>query len=194
MTALAEPPPPSALVGTPTARGTPTEPPASEGRLWDAFGHGDPDAVAEMYRRHGDVSYAVAHTITGDRQRAAHAVVEAFVLVRTIAAARRIQRPLRIEVLDASRRRAGGLTVTALPSTHRGRASDLYRSIPSDQRDVLALAIAGHCGCLEIAAIMGVDQAQVRRDLRIGLDRAAGLVDQTPSVSSTASTNGADGR
>jgi DNA-directed RNA polymerase specialized sigma24 family protein len=157
----------------------PVTPEDSEGALWDAVGRGDVTASAELFRRHGAVAYAVARAVTGDSERAAQAVVTAFVELRRHAADTGPPRSLRVEVLDASRRSAGRLSV-ASPGARRGRRRwprGAYRAMSPDVRDVLALATAGGCGCTEIAAIMRADRESVCRDLRVGLRHAAALLD-----------------
>ncbi|CAN5673859.1 MAG: hypothetical protein ACR2HP_01920 [Ilumatobacteraceae bacterium] len=62
---------------------------------------------------------------------------------------------------------------------------DAFGPMSPDVRDVLALSIAGRCACTEIAAIMGVDRAIVRRDLVAGLRHAAGARGPFARVAST---------
>lgn len=136
--------------------------------LWHALGRSEIAASTEIYHRHGAAAYAVARALTGDPEQAEQAVAAAFVELRAHAAVGGPTRPLRVEVLDCSRRCAGRLTA-ATRLTGRRQAPGGYRSMSPEVRDVLALAIAGGCGATEIVAIMGLDRATVNRDLLGGM-------------------------
>jgi len=159
----------------PTATPAATEFFDSEAALWASVGNGDDTALAELFDRHGAAAYAVANTITRDPERATQAVVAAFVQLRTDAAERVTSRPLRVEVLDASRRNAAraGVAAPLARRSRRRRPRDAYRSMPSGAREVLALAVAGRCDCTEIATILEMDRATVGREILVGLRHTA---------------------
>ena len=83
----------------------------------------------------------------------------------------------RLEVFAAVRQRAGGL---APGRGDRPVASDpaaVYRIAEPMVRDALALAIAGECTAAEIAAVLGVERAEVYRCLGAGLRLVASIIE-----------------
>lgn len=136
-------------------------------------------AVSEVYRRHGPAAYRVAVAITQDAGQAEQAVVSAF--VRFVNGERGDgNRPLRAELLDATRRCAGDLVnemVAGLPPLSSAGPGDVFCSLALEVRSTLALAVAGRCGDAEIAQIMGSDASKVRRTLLVALRQARNLLD-----------------
>ncbi len=145
--------------------------------LRDAIGSVGPVAVSELYRRHGTAAFNVAVAITQDVGHAERAVVTAFVGLATLERGDD-GRPLRAELLDATRRCArdlAGGTAPGHPALHSVGAGDVFRSLPLDTRSILALAVAGRCGDAEIAQIMGMETPAVRHALVVALDHARHL-------------------
>lgn len=180
--AVLQPPPWSTAAPDPCL---PRQPSPSEAALWREIGHCERPALLELFRRHGEAAFLVCWSITQNAERAKRAVLASFVLLATQANRRAdMDRALRVEVLDAARRCAG-LFADPPPDTqapeagspdheehHSPGPSVVFGSVPPRVRDVLALAVAGRCGCAEIGQIMGCDAADVHRDLLVGLEQA----------------------
>lgn len=149
--------------------------------LVDAITHRDAAAFGEVYRRYGADAFNVAAAITQDARRAEQAVVTAFVGLAAAGANGRT-RPLRAELLDATRRAASDLAVEASGDAplHAVGPGDVFRALPLEHRSALALALMGRCGVSEIAQIMRRDTAVVRGTLLAALDHARELLANPP--------------
>ncbi len=135
-------------------------------------------ALAEALRRHREVAFALARTITRNSDDAEHAVAATFVRLPT-AARRTDRRSLRVEVLDATRRWAGSLVDQSV-GDQPDAVDEVRCALPDNARDVLALAIVARCGCAEIAEIVGCDHATVHHHMQAGLRHARALLRSVP--------------
>jgi hypothetical protein len=179
MAALHELPPRPVRSCPPAERIVPILSFPSEATLWEGIGRGERVAMVEVFRRHGEAAFMVARTITQDSGRAQQAVMAA--LVRLTTCPRRgTPRSLRVEVLDAARRCAGSLAPSPDEPLGPTGPGALFRAVPADARDTLALAVAGRCGCAEIAQVMEVDDARVHRNLLLCLHQARALRGSSP--------------
>ena len=151
----------------------------SDEALWEWIGRRHPDALAEALRRHREVAFALARTITRNSDDAEHAVAATFVRLPT-AAGRTDRRSLRVEVLDATRRWAGSLVDQSVGDQPPDAVDEVLCALPNSARDVLALAIVARCGCAEIAEIVGCDHATVHHHMLVGLRHARALLRSVP--------------
>lgn len=150
----------------------------ADARLRAGLARRDRAAVEAVFAAHGAAAFRVAVAITGDADTAARAVVAAFAELAAAHPAPAVARPLRVEVLDATRRAA-----RAMPSVSAASAADpvwraLGGALTAEQHDVLALAVTGDSTCTEIASVMDLDRASVHRVLRgalAGAGTALGL-------------------
>lgn len=147
-----------------------------EATSWQRLARPEPGALEEVVDRHVDAAFRVAHTIVHDTDRTADVLLAAFVALPAVAQSGPT-RSVRVELLDTVRRLAASTvvapTTAGVEPTPTCRPADVYRQLPTEVRDVLALAVAGRCDCDEIASIMGIGVATVRRDITIGLRHAA---------------------
>ena len=151
----------------------------SDEALWEGIGRRQPDALAEARRRHREVAFALARTITRNPDDAEHAVAATFIGLPT-AAGRTDRRSLRVEVLDATRGLAGSLVDQSVGDPPPVAVNEVVCALPNGARDVLALAIAARCGCAEIAEIVGCDHAMVHHHMLVGLRHARALLRSVP--------------
>lgn len=152
---------------------------ASDAELRPAMGDVDRQALSEVYRRHGATAFNVALAITRNGRHAEAAVVDTFV---ELARGRNDGdgRPLRSEVLDATRRCAAARLDDirpAYPPREAGGAAAASALLAPDVRDALALAIGGPCTCAEIADVLQQDESEVHRLLLDGLQTARAMLD-----------------
>jgi RNA polymerase sigma-70 factor (ECF subfamily) len=138
---------------------------------------GREDALAELYDRFADSLFQVAQILLGSRQDAEDAVQEVFVgLVRVrqrlpevedikayvftalrraaarVAAARKVERPLPPDEMEqVSAPQPQGLATESSVRLERA-----LRSLPPDQREVIALKVDGGLTFAEIAAVLGI--------------------------------------
>lgn len=129
------------------------------------------------------MAFRVVSALTQDPDIAERAVIAAFVHLVSDSSTTPL-RHVRAEVLDAVRRCARALTSDTEPArdTPLGpRPTDVYRISTPAVRDALALAVAGRCTSAEIAEIMGLDTATVRRHLSTGLRQLVALLNSVES-------------
>ena len=89
----------------------------------------------------------------------------------------------RVEILGAVCQRAGGLAMGRGDEPVASDPAAVYRIAEPMVRDALALAIAGECTGSEIAAVLGVERAEVYRCLGAGLRLVAGIIEGVSGVS-----------
>jgi DNA-directed RNA polymerase specialized sigma24 family protein len=136
-------------------------------------GRDDQIELSDLYAEDGLAAYRVALAITGHPDQAERALVRAF--ARLAAARRNGARSARIELLDATRRSAisivDGAVVDAVePDEVWG---PIHQVLDAEQREVLALAVAGGTSCIEITQIMGISRGRVHRALRDAMEAAS---------------------
>ncbi|MER7003021.1 RNA polymerase sigma factor SigM [Dactylosporangium sp. NPDC000555] len=162
--------------------------------LLRAHATGDPNAFAELVRRHRDRLWAVALRTLGDREEAADALQDALLSAFRAAGGFRgdsavttwLHRIVVNACLDRIRRRQARPTVplpetdvTPAPATDRDTAMDVrqaLRQIPADQRAALVLVDVQGYGVAEAAVILGVAEGTIKSRCARGRARLAVLL------------------
>jgi RNA polymerase sigma-70 factor (ECF subfamily) len=176
----------------------------SDETLLARIGAGDPEALAQLYGRHGRAALALAYRVCGEWGLAEEAVQEAFLSVWRRAAtydrARGGARGWLFSVVhnravDRLRRRgapaqpltdadADGLADTGGPGVWeeverrltRGDLERVLAALPPEQRAAIELAYFGGLTAAEIAARAGVPVGTVKGRLRLGLEKMRTLL------------------
>jgi len=162
--------------------------------LLRAHASGDPDAFAEIVRRHRDRLWAVALRTVGDREEAADALQDA--LLSAYRAAERFRGDSAVTTwlhrivvnacLDRIRRRQSRPTVplpetdvTPAPSTDRDTAlvvREALATLPAEQRAALVLVDVQGYAVAEAAEILGVAEGTIKSRCARGRARLAVLL------------------
>ncbi|UWZ40834.1 RNA polymerase sigma factor SigM [Dactylosporangium roseum] len=176
--------------------------------LLRAHAAGDPNAFAEVVRRHRDRLWAVALRTTGDREEAADALQDA--LMSAFRAANNFRGDSAVTTwlhrivvnacLDRIRRRQARPTVplpevdvTPAPATDRDTAMDVrqaLRELPAEQRAALVLVDVQGYPVSEAAGMLGVAEGTIKSRCARGRARLAVMLghlrnpDADPSVPS----------
>jgi RNA polymerase sigma factor (sigma-70 family) len=177
----------------------------SDTELLRAHAAGDPEAFAELFRRHRDRLWAVALRTIGDREEAADALQDALLsahraapgfrgdsavttwLHRIVVNAcldrvRRRQTHLTVPLPDGSGQDAGRRTLSAEPAalTPDQDTALVVRqalaTLPPEQRAALVLVDVQGYPIAEVAAILGVAEGTVKSRCARGRARLAGLL------------------
>ena len=182
--------------------------------LLRAHAAGDPDAFAELVRRHRDRLWAVALRTVGDREEAADALQDA--LLSAYRAADRFRGDSAVTTwlhrivvnacLDRMRRRQSRPTVplpetdvTPAPASDRDTAivvREALATLPAEQRAALVLVDVQGYAVAEAAQILGVAEGTIKSRCARGRARLAGLLgylrnpDQDGNVPSQARKEG----
>jgi RNA polymerase sigma-70 factor, ECF subfamily len=165
-----------------------------DGALLRAHVAGDPDAFAEIVRRHRERLWAVALRTLGDREEAADALQDALLSAYRAAGRFRgdsavttwLHRIVVNACLDRVRRRQARPTVplpetdvTPAPASDRDTALDVRAALaqlPDEQRAALVLVDVQGYPVAEAAAILGVAEGTVKSRCARGRARLAGLL------------------
>ncbi|UWP87761.1 RNA polymerase sigma factor SigM [Dactylosporangium fulvum] len=162
--------------------------------LLRAHAAGDPNAFAEVVRRHRDRLWAVALRTTGDREEAADALQDA--LMSAFRAANNFRGDSAVTTwlhrivvnacLDRIRRRQARPTVplpetdvTPAPATDRDTAMDVRQALqqlPVEQRAALVLVDVQGYAVSEAAAMLGVAEGTIKSRCARGRARLALLL------------------
>jgi RNA polymerase sigma-70 factor (ECF subfamily) len=170
----------------------------SDDQLARCLAAGQPEAVAELYDRYGDLAYALALRITGDGARAEDVVQESFVKIWRQASRfdpRRgslrawVMAVVRNQSLDAFRGRAAHerreLDLAEVrenaricdPWPHvsasllRSRVQAALSSLPTEQRRVVELSYFAGLTCREIGNMLELPLGTVKSRLRLGMEK-----------------------
>ncbi|GAA3280261.1 RNA polymerase sigma factor SigM [Dactylosporangium vinaceum] len=188
--------------------------------LLRAHAQGDPNAFAELVRRHRDRLWAVALRTLGDREEAADALQDALLSAFRAAANFRGESAVttwlhRIVVnacLDRIRRRQARPTVplpetdvTPAPASDRETALDVRQALlqlPIEQRAALVLVDVQGYAVAEAAVMLGVAEGTIKSRCARGRARLAMLLGhlrnpvtdgRVPSEKTTPSASGKEG-
>ncbi len=170
----------------------------SDEQLAHRLAAGQPEAVAELYDRYGDLAYGLALRITGDAAQSEDVVQEAFVKIWRQASRFDPQRGslrawvmavVRNQALDVYRGRPGrerreldldGVSPSTWacdPWPHvsasllRSRVRAALCALPTEQRRVVELSYFGGLTCREIGGMLELPLGTVKSRLRLGMEK-----------------------
>ncbi len=177
---------------------------ASDAALVVAIGRWREDALAEVYRRHAGVAFALARRLLGDKERAEEVLQEVFLRLwhqpdrfdpergslRSFLLAQTHGRAVDMLRSETSRRRReeqdARRTAESPPDIEREvvdltvaeRVKDIVAGLPPDERRAIELAYFGGHTYREVAVLLDQPEGTVKSRIRSGLRRLRGaLVD-----------------
>lgn len=146
------------------ARTSSDVPTGTEAELLDKLDHGDPEALAELYRRHGMLVFAVASRV-GGAEVAAEVTRAVFLQLRADPRAFRDgDVSLRTYLLTQAQNAAVDLLQgTTPPSPNSSDNIASLSDLPEAESSVLALIVFGGCTFREASVLLDVPEWQVQR-------------------------------
>ena len=150
-------------------------PPPSDVTLMVAIARGARDALAEVYRRHGDQVYGLARRLCGHSR--AEAVVQEVFLDLTRDPTRFVgdRTSLRTALLVQTYGRSVEYLakVTEVETIDRDSALWRLHSLPEEERDAVVLALMEGHTYSDVARLLGEAEGTVKSRIRAGLTRLA---------------------
>jgi RNA polymerase sigma-70 factor, ECF subfamily len=169
----------------------------SDGALVIAIARWQPQALAEVYRRHAGIVYALAFRVLRDSTLAEEVVQEVFLRLwnrpesfdpergrlRSFLLAQAHGRAVDVVRADVSRRRreehtapdpaadGGDVDDQIWNQAVAGRVRTAMAALPENQRKALELAYFGGLTCREVASTLGEPEGTVKSRIRAGLRR-----------------------
>lgn len=149
--------------------------PPSDMTLVVAIARGAREALAEVYRRHGDQVYGLARRLCG-RRRAEDVVQEVFLdltrdPMRFVGDRTSLRTALLVQTYGRAVDHPG--PVTEMEVIDRDPAIFRLRSLPDEERDAVALALVEGQTYADVARLLGAPEGTVKRRIRSGLTRLA---------------------